>query len=157
MHSIKGDVVLDPFSGSGMTAAAAMAAGRSSVAVEIDRGLLATAENMLRSLAGFANEYTRGRLLRHVEFTRRRAEEGGRMKHVNRNYLFPVVTSQEQDLILNDIVSISCEKGSICARYDEKPQSDLVGEMPDADAERFSRDSGEWQPQLRLQARTPSR
>ena len=157
MYSIKGDVVLDPFSGTCMTAAAAMAAGRSSIAVEIDPGLLAAAEAMLHSLAGFANAYTRERLLRHVEFTRKRAEEGGRMKHVNRNYLFPVVTSQEQDLIVNDIISISCEKGSVCARYDEKPQSDLVGEMPDADAERFSRDSGEWQPQLRLQARTPSR
>ena len=77
------------------------------------------------------------------------------MKHVNGNYLFPVVTSQERDLILNDIVSISAENGSISARYDEKPQSDLVGKRPDA--ERFSLDTGERQPQLRLQARTSSR
>ena len=148
MYSIKGDVVLDPFSGTCMTAAAAIAAGRSSIAVEIDPGLLAAAEAMLHSLAGFANAYTRERLLRHVEFTRKRAEEGGRMKHVNRNYLFPVVTSQEQDLILNDIVSISRENGSICARYDEKPQRDLVGKGQAAAAEGSSRDSGGWQ--LRL-------
>ena len=140
MYSIKGDVVLDPFSGTCMTAAAAMAAGRSSIAVEIDPGLLAAAEAMLHSLAGFANAYTRERLLRHVEFTRRRAEEGGEMKHVNRNYLFPVVTSQERDLIFNDITSISSENGSICARYDEKPQSEFVGERPPAEAVRFSRE-----------------
>ena len=131
MHSIKGDVVLDPFSGTGMTAAAAMASGRSSIAVEIDRGLLGVAENMLLSLEGFANAYTRERLHRHVEFTRRRAEEGGGMKHVNRNYHFPVVTSQERDLIFNDIASISGGNGSICARYDEEPQTDLTGNRKD--------------------------
>ena len=131
MHSVKGDVVLDPFSGTGMTSAAAMAAGRNSIAVEIDRGLLAVAEDMIGSLAGFANAYTRERLLRHVEFTRRRAEEGGVMKHVNRNYLFPVVTSQERDLIFNDITSISSGNGSICARYDEEPQTGLMEERKD--------------------------
>ena len=131
MHSVKGDIVLDPFSGTGMTAAAAMAAGRNSIAVEIDRGLLAVAEDMLLSLTGFANAYIRERLLRHVEFTRRRAEEGGGMKHVNRNYLFPVVTSQERELIFNDIRSISGGNGSICARYDEEPQTDLMGEGKD--------------------------
>ena len=149
MYSIKGDTVLDPFSGTGMTAAAALAAGRNSIAVEIDQGLLAAAENMLHSLAGFANAYTRERLLRHVEFTRKRAEEGGRMKHVNRNYLFPVVTAQERDLIFNDIISISRANGSICARYDEKPQRDLAEQRlpPEADGG-SSRDSGGWQ--LRL-------
>ena len=142
MHSIKGDVVLDPFSGTGMTAAAAMAAGRSSISVEIDRELLGVAENMLRSLEGFANAYTRERLQRHVEFTRKRAEEGGGMKHVNRNYLFPVVTSQEKDLIFNDIVSISGGNGSVCARYDGMPQRDFLEEGPAPRAEETSPDSG---------------
>ena len=131
MHSVKGDVVLDPFCGTAMTAAAAMAAGRNSIAVEIDLGFLAVAENMLLTLAGFANAYTRERLQRHLEFTRRRAEEGRGMKHVNRNYLFPVVTSQERDLIFNDIVSISGGNGSLCAHYDEKPQRDLDRERKD--------------------------
>ena len=40
MHSLEGDVVLDPFLGTGTTTLAAMAAGRSSLGLETDAGLL---------------------------------------------------------------------------------------------------------------------
>lgn len=49
MFSFAGDVVLDPFCGSGSTAVAAVRAGRSSVSVEIEPGYVEMAEGRIRT------------------------------------------------------------------------------------------------------------
>ena len=128
MHSVKGDTVLDPFAGTGITAAAALAAGRNAVSVELDPALLPVARRLLLSLPEFANRHLRQRLQGHVEFTERRLAEGGAFKHVNRNYGFPVVTSQERDLLLNDLLSVEDGPGpgSLTAAYDDQPQAEFV-------------------------------
>ncbi len=48
MFSFAGDLVLDPFLGTGSTALAAIASGRNSIGVEIDAGYLKMAENNIR-------------------------------------------------------------------------------------------------------------
>lgn len=128
MHSVKGDTVLDPFAGTGITAAAALATGRNAVSVELDPALLPVARRLLLSLPEFANRHLRQRLQGHVEFTERRLAEGGAFKHVNRNYGFPVVTSQERDLLLNDLLSVEDGPGpgSLTAAYDDQPQAEFV-------------------------------
>ena len=128
MHSVKGDTVLDPFAGTGITAAAALAAGRNAVSVELDPALLPAARRLLLSLPAFANQHLRQRLQRHVEFVERRIADGGRLKHVNRNYGFPVVTAQERDLLLNDLLSVADGPGpgSLTAVYDDQPQAEFV-------------------------------
>ncbi|MCY3736762.1 MAG: site-specific DNA-methyltransferase [Gemmatimonadaceae bacterium] len=129
MHSVKGDTVLDPFAGTGITAAAALASGRNAVSVELDPALLPVARNLLLSLPEFANRHLRQRLRRHLEFVERRTAEGGAFKHVNRNYGFPVVTSQERDLLLNDLLSVAGDD-SMAARYGDQPQPEFVRDQP---------------------------
>lgn len=150
MHSIKGDTVLDPFGGTGITAAAALAAARNAISVELDPALLPVARSLLQALPKFSNEHVRERLRGHVEFARNRVAEGGAFKHSNRNYGFPVVTSQERELLLNDVLSVTSDGGSILAQYDEKPQSEFVKEWTPEEVERFSLRSRELQAELPL-------
>ena len=150
MHSIKGDTVLDPFGGTGITAAAALAAARNAISVELDPALLPVARSLLQALPKFANEHVRRRLQRHVEFAQNRIAEGGAFKHLNRNYGFPVVTSQERELLLNDVLSVTNDDGSIIAQYDEEPQSEFVKEWTPEEVERFSFRPRELQAELPL-------
>ena len=150
MHSVKGDTVLDPFGGTGITAAAALAAARNAISVELDPALLPVARSLLRALPEFANEHVRERLRRHVEFARNRIAEGGAFKHSNRNYGFPVVTSHERELLLNDVLSVTNDDGSIVAQYDEEPQSEFVKEWTPEEVERFSLRPSELQAELPL-------
>ena len=141
MFSVKEDVVLDPFAGTGTTLAAALTAGRNSVGMEIDKTLVAVAQNLLRSTPPVANEYNRARLARHVEWAAVRTVESGPLKYANRHYEFPVMTAQEQDLFLNEVTGIVSEGDgtTLVAQYSEKPNGmvdeDLssdctVGEVP---------------------------
>jgi len=118
--------------------------------VELDPALLQVARSLLRALPEFANEHLRQRLRRHVEFVERRTTEGGAFKHVNRNYGFPVVTSQERDLLLNDLLSVTDNDGSMVARFDEQPQPEFVKEWTPEEVERFSLRPSELQAELPL-------
>ena len=67
LYSIKGDIILDPFAGTGTTLGAPMALGRNSIGVELDESLLPVAQKFLRTVPEIANEYNRSRLARHLE------------------------------------------------------------------------------------------
>ena len=127
MFSVQGDVVLDPFAGTGTTLAAASTAGRHAVGVEFDESLLPVVCSSLRSIPSFANEYNRDRLLRHVQFAAKRTLEVGPFKYANTHYGFPVMTSQEQDLLINDIAAIrETDSAEFAVSYREEPQPDFV-------------------------------
>ena len=105
MFSVKSDVVLDPFLGTGTTLAAAMAAGRSSIGFEIDPDLLKVMKKRLETIVSFSNKRIRERLSAHEEFIRIRFEKNGKYKYQNRPYGFPVVTNQETSLLINSLAS----------------------------------------------------
>ena len=134
MFSVKEDVVLDPFAGTGTTLAAALTAGRNSVGVEIDETLVPVAQNLLRSTAPAANEYNRARLTRHKEWADVRMAESGPLKYASRHYGFPVMTAQEQDLLLNEVTGIDDEGDGmgVVAQYSEEPKG-MVGEFLSAE------------------------
>jgi hypothetical protein len=95
--------------------------------MEIDRSLTKTAYRALRDARDFANAYSRERLRRHLEFVSKRLAETGPLKHVNRHYGFPVVTSQERDLLIRDVERADMEAaGTVTATYAEGPQTGLV-------------------------------
>ena len=123
MFSVKEDLVLDPFAGTGTTLAAALTAGRNSVGVEIDETLVLVAQNQLRSTPPAANEYNHARLARHAEWAAVRKTESGPLKYANRHYGFPVMTAQEQDLLLNDVTGIAGEADgmALVAQYSAEP------------------------------------
>lgn len=105
MYSLQGEVVLDPFAGTGTTMAAAMAAGRSCVGYELDPGLLTLPG--AQDLAAAA----RARLDRHLAFVAEResgAVGGGRdaLKHRNGPHGCLVMTAQETDLAIPAVTGL---------------------------------------------------
>lgn len=110
MYSVKGDLILDPFLGTGTTTAAAMTSGRNSIGVEIDEGF----QHSIRSIPGYivdySNRYLRERMRRHFEFVKNRIQTSGPLKYRNKHYGFPVVTSQEQSILLNGLKEVQARR-----------------------------------------------
>ncbi|MFO7708143.1 MAG: site-specific DNA-methyltransferase [Desulfobacterales bacterium] len=113
MFSSKGDTVLDPFLGTGTTAQAAAAAGRSSIGLEIETGFRDEVFDGLQGLVSAARTRIQARIDGHLAFLESCRETGRALRHVNRPYGFPVVTSQEREILLNlpDAVRIHSREG----------------------------------------------
>ena len=77
MYSVKGDVILDPFLGTGTTTAAAMTSGRNSIGVEIDNSFQLSICPITHDIVSFSNNYLHNRLLRHLEFVKNRIQKIG--------------------------------------------------------------------------------
>ena len=115
MYSSRGDLVLDPFVGTGTTLLAAMAAGRNSIGVDVDEALLtAFREDALRA-RDFLTAVIRERLSAHLRFVRDYTAKGGRLAHENRRHGFPVMTEQESDLLIQGVEEISARGDSALA------------------------------------------
>jgi DNA modification methylase len=131
MFSVKGDTVLDPFLGTGTTSLAALAAGRNSIGYEIDDRLSETIRATLSAQAlPELNRYTHLRLQRHQDFVRDRQQQKGpdAFKHLNVPYQFPVMTSQEKDLVFPYLKAISSVGNFLVeAEYYTDPVLDLPG------------------------------
>lgn len=112
MYSVKHDVVLDPFMGTGTTMAAAMASCRNSIGFELDSNLCHTIDSIEQNIVDFSNNYIEDRLQRHLNFVDERIKIKGPLKYTNHNYGFPVVTSQEKKLLLNTLTGIQSIKNS---------------------------------------------
>lgn len=128
MFSVKGDTVLDPFLGIGTTMYAAMAAGRNSVGYEIDSNFQELIESKLAGIVGFSNKRIIERLETHFDFVERQFRKMGKFKYSNRHYLFPVMTGQETDLLMNELKSVNrTEHNTFEVIYSDQPQEDYVG------------------------------
>ena len=101
MYSVKGDTVLDPFVGTGTTVLAAMAAGRNSVGVELDAALMPAIHDNIMEITPLANQRINQRLAAHAAFVQDRIDQNKSLKHRNRHYGFPVVSSQEKELLID--------------------------------------------------------
>ena len=106
MYSVKQDLVLDPFLGTGTTTLAAMAAGRNSSGYEIDPSLLENFYDKCNDSLGHFSSAIQRRIDLHNEFVHRRLEAGKPIKHENTHYGFPVVTRQEKELVFSIPVSV---------------------------------------------------
>lgn len=107
MYSVKGDLVLDPFMGTGTTALAAMAANRNSTGFEIDAALTNIFSSDPQELLRFLNSIIEDRIGLHLRFVAQRLQDGKPFKHQNTPYGFPVVTNQEKRLFLNPLQIIT--------------------------------------------------
>ena len=127
MFSVKGDTVVDPFLGTGTTLRAAAAAGRNSIGFEIETGLRSDILSDLPGLIHYANGRIQARIDEHLAFVNQCRETGREMKHLNRNYQFPVVTRQETELLLdipNDVSPI--ERDGFQVTYSDDPCRILI-------------------------------
>jgi hypothetical protein len=128
MFSVKNDIVLDPFAGTGTTLVAGLASGRHAVGVEIDPSLTTVALRHLMAARSFANAYIRERISKHIEFVAKRTAEVEPLKYKNVHYGFPVITAQEREILINDVLDVAQEsKRVLSVTYDNSPQADLVG------------------------------
>lgn len=123
MYSVKGDVVLDPFLGTGTTIAAAMTSGRNSIGVEIDKSFQGAIGPIEGYIVNFSNGYLHDRLIRHFEFVKNRIQDSKPLKYTNKHYGCPVVTSQEQAILLNNLIATKvCRDDIFEILYSTKPQ-----------------------------------
>lgn len=127
MFSVKGDTVLDPFLGIGTTMFAAMAAGRNSIGYEIDSHLQKDILLNYSDIVSFSNSRIIKRLDGHMEFVKERFKKKGKFKYTNKHYLFPVITSQEKELMINQLESVGMTaKNCFEVNYSDTPQEDFV-------------------------------
>ena len=123
MYSVKDDVVLDPFLGTGTTMAAAMTSGRNSIGFEVDLTLRDEIYATKNNIVDFSNEYIHNRIEKHIDFAADRIKTKGPMKHTNKYYRFPVITAQEKQLIINDLINIKeTDENTLEVTYSDKPQ-----------------------------------
>ncbi len=126
MFSVKEDIVLDPFLGTGTTIAAAAAAGRSSIGFEIERDFNSIIQQRLDTLVSFSNDRIRERLINHEGFIEARYEKKGGFRYKNRHYGFPVVTNQETSLLINSPKAVkTTSKSSFEVSYEVTPQAEF--------------------------------
>ena len=123
MFSVKGDRVVDPFVGTGTTMAATAAAGRNAVGFELESAFAEAVNANLRSCVPIGNQRIRRRLDNHLEFVGHKSASGHRFKHTNRHYGFPVMTGQETELLLNEVLAVQrTGKNEYTVSYGDKPQ-----------------------------------
>ena len=106
MYSTYNDTVLDPFLGTATTTAAAISSGRNSVGIEIDNGLRESIYNTINQSLLIGKSKIKNRLKDHHNFINARLESGKTIKHENKNYHFPVITSQEKEILFYNPLSM---------------------------------------------------
>ncbi len=106
MFSIKGDRVLDPFSGTGTVMLAAISSERNSTGVDLNPALGEMTRDRAFLFLQEGNNYLLRRLQHHLDFIRAREKEGQPIKYRNKHHGFPVITRQEEEIKINLIEGI---------------------------------------------------
>jgi DNA modification methylase len=117
MYSLYGEIVLDPFAGTGTTLAAALAAGRGSIGVERDASLGEAIAQTMASATAEGQERAARRLAAHRRFVAERLASGRPLAHHNAPHDVPVITAQEGALELRVPVSLRRDAWSWTARH----------------------------------------
>lgn len=121
MFSIREDTVLDPFLGTGTTTAAAMATGRNSIGIEIDPNFKDHLKERFEDIVDFSNRLIENRIEKHLQFVHERTKIKGPLGYVNKTYDFPVMTSQEVELMFDELEKIKVKDNIFEIDYKEKP------------------------------------
>ncbi len=107
MYSVKGDIVVDPFLGTGTTIVSAIASERNSIGLEVNKEFEQLIKERLVSEEELINNFIKKRLENHTYFIAKRLQSGKEIKYVNKNHNFPVVTKQEENLIIRKLQTIN--------------------------------------------------
>lgn len=116
MLSVKNDIVLDPFLGTGTTTLAAIASERNSIGYELDKKLSETINLVLdKSNLSMVNGHINKRLSDHLSFVEKRIESKGSeaFKHNSNNYGFPVITKQEREMLFSSVAKIERQESNL--------------------------------------------
>lgn len=122
MFSQKGDIVLDPFLGTGTTIQAAMLLGRNSCGYEIDPNFEAIIRAGIADLKiDFCNSLIKKRFDVHKEFIENRKASGKDIKHYNETLNSEVMTNQEKGIEFNylNTIHLENETGKYYVSYED--------------------------------------
>jgi DNA modification methylase len=122
MFSLKKDTVIDPFLGTGTTTLAAMATGRNSIGIEIDKNFENALLERLDGVVDFSNRLVENRIQSHLQFAKKRTEVKDGLGYRSTVYGFPVMTGQETEIIFAEPWKIVKKKSQIEVEYREKPR-----------------------------------
>ncbi|MCX8150932.1 MAG: site-specific DNA-methyltransferase [Candidatus Bathyarchaeota archaeon] len=130
MFSVKEDTVLDPFLGTGTTMVASMVSGRNSLGVELDANFKEQIFLRCEGIVEFANQLIESRLLKHLSFVQDRVRTNGALGHFNRVYGFPVMTSQETEIVFDELSKLSVLADCVFeVEYKENPSLGFQGRL----------------------------
>ena len=90
-----------------------MASARNSIGVEIDESFRQSINPITCEIIQFSNDYIHDRIIRHFEFVNERLQNSKPLKYKNKHYGCPVVTSQEQHIIVNFLKETQTNKSDI--------------------------------------------
>lgn len=117
MYSTKGDVILDPFLGTGTSTLAAIAAARNSIGIELDSSLRELIIDRIRNEYKAVNKRIQERIQKHIQFVYEYEKNKHRIKYQNKNYNFPVMTKQERSILFDFIDDINIVDNKINIQY----------------------------------------
>ena len=106
MFSIKQDLVIDPFLGTGTTTHAAMTSERNSIGYEISESFSSHIDNKTLQLPLFAYNCIVGRLDKHSNFVTERLADGKDFKSEVIHHDVPCISKQESSMIIRTIDKI---------------------------------------------------
>jgi len=130
MFSIKGDMVLDPFLGTGTTMLAAMASNRNSTGFEIDRGFKEVIQTRVQNILDFLNNYIVNRVTQHLEFIGEMDKNNKPLKYKSQLYDFKVVTNQETKICFNFLKEIKKTNEMYeVLYYDEEMSQNIIANL----------------------------
>lgn len=127
MFSVKDDVVLDPFLGTGTTTLAAITAERNSIGFEIDKSFDKIIKSSIENINPYANQVIDERLRKHIQFVYNRiSNENYSFKNENTVYNFPCISKQEMNLFIKSLLKITTiNDENYEINYDNSPQSEF--------------------------------
>ncbi|MCA1754856.1 MAG: site-specific DNA-methyltransferase [Spirochaeta sp.] len=129
MYSMQGDLVLDPFLGTGTTAAACVLNARNSVGFELLEGFAPIIRETMEAMGRVANGLVAERLRAHLSFIEDYYERRGKsLGHTNSAYGFPVMTKQEVELRLLGLESLNDLSNESSCDLSGESLSDLSNE-----------------------------
>ncbi len=119
MFSVKNDIVLDPFLGTGTTSLASMASERNSIGIEIDKKFEKIIDQNFKEIVKLSNDVVEKRISNHRDFAKQRIDNNLEIKHKNKKYGFPVMTTSEKEIVLNKVIKISRKNNEYKTFYED--------------------------------------
>jgi hypothetical protein len=119
--------------------AAAMASARNTLGCEIDPGFEVPVIKLKENIIDVSNHIMENRLNRHLLFVNERIASGKPVKHRNIPYGFPVITNQEKQLVLNELLAIeTMQENTMAVVYSDHPQTAFCREWDPSEIEKKS-------------------
>jgi DNA modification methylase len=118
MFSIYGDMVLDPFWGTGTTSLMAMICARNSIGYELNAEFGKIFKSKVQEIKVLSKKVNRERLEAHLSFLSQQLKLGKEIKHENKYYGFKVSTTQEKELLLYVINNIKVDNNAFMVDYE---------------------------------------